>query len=121
MTDREFRRLSRAELIEIIYELQRQNQQMERQLYEAQCLLNERTLRLSNAGSIAQAALALNGVFEAAQAAADQYLLSVRTLAEQMPQAGDMPDAADALEEHAAAETAADADEEPQAQEAQCV
>ena len=37
-------------------------------------------LLLSEAGSIAEAALRLNGVFEAAQAAADQYLDSVRAM-----------------------------------------
>ena len=33
--------------------------------------LSDRTVKLENAGSIAEAALALNGVFEAAQAAAE--------------------------------------------------
>jgi len=36
------------------------------------------TLRLEQVGSIAEAALSLNRVFEAAQAAADQYLESVK-------------------------------------------
>ena len=38
----------------------------------------DRTLRLEQVGSIAEAALSLNRVFEAAQAAADQYLESVK-------------------------------------------
>ena len=38
----------------------------------------EATLRLEQVGSIAEAALSLNRVFEAAQAAADQYLESVK-------------------------------------------
>ena len=33
---------------------------------------------MSKAGSIAEAAISVNGVFEAAQAAADQYLASIR-------------------------------------------
>ncbi len=41
---------------------------------------NKREIELQNAGSIAEAALRLNGVFEAAQQAADQYLESVRAL-----------------------------------------
>ena len=40
--------------------------------------LADRTLRLEQVGSIAEAALSLNRVFEAAQAAADQYLESVK-------------------------------------------
>lgn len=46
-----------------------------------QCItaqLQNRQLRLESAGSIAQAALGLNNVFAAAQAAADDYLHSVQ-------------------------------------------
>ena len=52
-------------------ELERQNANLRRQLAD-------RTLRLEQVGSIAEAALSLNRVFEAAQAAADQYLESVK-------------------------------------------
>ena len=80
MTDQELRRLSRADLIDIIYTLQQQEEQAEQQLAQAQAQLQDRQLRLANAGSIAEAALSLNGVFDAAQAA-DQYLQAVRTSA----------------------------------------
>lgn len=49
---------------------------------------NKRKIELEDAGSIAEAALRLNGVFEAAQKAADQYLESVR---EMYPRLGDGP------------------------------
>lgn len=78
MTDQELRRLSRAELLDIIYTLQQQKEQTEQQLAQAQQQLQDRQLRMANAGSIAEAALSLNGVFDAAQAAADQYLQAVR-------------------------------------------
>ena len=81
MTDQELRRLSRADLIDIIYTLQQQKEQAEQQLAQAQAQLQDRQLRLASAGSIAEAALSLNGVFDAAQAAADQYLQAVRTSA----------------------------------------
>lgn len=80
MTDQELRRLSCADLIDIIYTLQQQKEQAEQQLAQAQAQLQDRQLRLANAGSIAEAALSLNGVFDAAQAA-DQYLQAVRTSA----------------------------------------
>ena len=80
MTDQELRRLSRADLIDIIYTLKQQKEQAEQQLAQAQAQLQDRQLRLANAGSIAEAALSLNGVFDAAQAA-DQYLQAVRTSA----------------------------------------
>ena len=78
MTDKELRHLSRAELIDIIYELQKQSDKKDAQMQKLRAALEERTLRISKAGSIAEAAISVNGVFEAAQAAADQYLTSVK-------------------------------------------
>ena len=42
-----------------------------------------RRIELEKAGSIAEASLRLNGVFEAAQKAADQYLENLRRLSEE--------------------------------------
>ena len=78
MTDRELRRLSRLELIDIIYELQKQKESADTELDETRKKLEERVLNIANAGSIADAAVSINKVLEAAQAAADQYLLSVK-------------------------------------------
>lgn len=78
MTDKELRRLSRAELIEILYALQKQNEQLTEQNQQLSEQLEDRQLRMQKAGSIAEAALQLNGVFEAAQAAADQYRFCAR-------------------------------------------
>ena len=78
MTDKELKRLGRAELIDIIYELQKQSDEKDAQMEKMQTVIDERTLRISKAGSIAEAAISVNGVFEAAQAAADQYLASIR-------------------------------------------
>ena len=78
MTDKELRRLSRAELIDILYELQKRGEELDAQNQQLRRQLEQRQLHLAEAGSIAEAALRVNGVFEAAQAAADQYLLSVQ-------------------------------------------
>ena len=89
MTDKELRRLSRAELLDILYE---QQKRYEESLAENQALrqqMEERTLRIAAAGSIAEAAVQVNGVFEAAQAAADQYLASVKAAAAEMAQKTD--------------------------------
>ena len=83
MTDKEFRRLRREDLIEIIYALQKSQAQLQEENEKLQSQLAERRLRLEQAGSIAQAALALNGVFDAAQQAADQYLAEIRQNNEQ--------------------------------------
>lgn len=78
MTDKEFRRLSREELVEIIYELQRSEAALREENDRLKEKLADRSLKLENAGSLAEASLALNGVFEAAQSAADQYLAAIR-------------------------------------------
>ena len=77
MADRELRRMHRAELIEIIYALKQSEDQLKAQNAALTAQLQDRQLRLESAGSIAQAALELNNVFAAAQAAADAYLHSV--------------------------------------------
>lgn len=74
MTNKELRKLSRAELIDILFELQTQNENLTAENRELAAQLESRQLQITEAGSIAEAALRLNGVFEAAQAAADQYV-----------------------------------------------
>ena len=81
MDDKEFRKLKREDLIEIIYQYQRREQRMQQELESLRTQLEDRNIRVQKAGSIAEAALALNGVFEAAQKAADQYLLTIHNAA----------------------------------------
>ena len=78
MTDRELRKLSRKDLLELLIVQGRERDALQAQLEQAKAALAERQIRAEQAGSIAEAALQLNGVFEAAQAAAQQYLDSVR-------------------------------------------
>lgn len=84
LTDKEFRRLSRAELIEVIYRMQQDEQELRRENDELKARLADRRSHLSEAGSIAQAALALNGVFAAAQSAADDYLAEIAELRDKL-------------------------------------
>ena len=86
MTDRQFRRLSRGALIEIIYELQNAQAQLQEENEALQKALAARQLKIERAGSIAEAALALQDVFEAAQAAADTYLAQTREANEKTQQ-----------------------------------
>ena len=78
MNDRELRRLGRADLIDIVYELRKRLEQSEAQVRELQGSLGRRDLDVASAGSIAEAALKVNHIFEDAQAAADQYLDSIK-------------------------------------------
>ena len=58
-----------------------ENERLRQELDEAQAECAKRQIILENAGSIAEAALQLNEVFEAADRAAKQYLESVRKMA----------------------------------------
>ena len=77
MTDKELQRLRRSELLEILLSQQKQIESLKKELAEAKEQLEDRKLVMARSGSIAEAALKLNGIFEAAQRAADQYLFSV--------------------------------------------
>ena len=80
MTDKELKKLSRYELLEMLLEQSKEVQRLKEELEKANALLEERQILIHNAGSIAQAALKLNGVFEAAQKAADQYLENIKQI-----------------------------------------
>lgn len=83
MTDKEFKRLSRAQLIEIIYRLQLELDKVndEKQLLESE--LKDKRLHLQNAGNIADAALEINDCFRSAQNAAEQYLNEIKAIREE--------------------------------------
>ena len=83
MTDKEFKRLSRAQLIEIIYQLQLQIDKLNEEKQELESELNDKRLRLSNAGNIADAALEINNCFRSAQNAAEQYLSEIKAIREE--------------------------------------
>lgn len=75
--DLDLKKLKRADLLEMLIASEREREALELQLQEVTAKLESREILLQQAGSIAEAALRLNGVFEAAQAAADQYLENV--------------------------------------------
>jgi len=69
--------LNATELIEIIYALQQNERILREEKEKLQSLLDDKTIRLERSGSIAEAALDLNHIFEDAEAAAQQYLDSL--------------------------------------------
>lgn len=80
MTEKELRRLKRADLIEIIYKQQKIEQRLNQEIQELQAQLSDRRIKIGQAGTLADAALALGGVFDAAQKAADIYLEEIRRM-----------------------------------------
>lgn len=80
MKTHELKKLSRADLLELLVAQVKENERLREQLDEAQEQLADRKIEIDRVGSIAEAALQLNGVFQAAQMAADQYLENVHRL-----------------------------------------
>lgn len=80
MTDKELRRLKRVDLLELLIAQTRENDRLKEELAEVRAQLAERDLVLNEAGSIAEAALRINGVYQATQAAVDQYIRSIQQL-----------------------------------------
>jgi len=83
MTEKELRRLSRRELLEMLITRTIENERLTEELQQARKELSDRELIQDRAGSMAEAALQLNGVFEAADRAAREYLENIRRMAEE--------------------------------------
>ena len=83
MTDKELRRLSRSDLLEMLIAQTEENSQLKIRLEQAEAQLRDRRIEIDKAGSLAEAALSLNGVFQAAEAAAQQYLENIQRISSQ--------------------------------------
>lgn len=78
MNDKELRKLNRKELLEILLSQAKLIEELESELARTQKELNNKTIILKEAGSIAEATLRLSGIFEKAQEVADEYLNSIK-------------------------------------------
>ena len=78
MTDKEFKRLKRSDLIYIIYEYQKKQEELLKENEELREKLKEKELKVSDAGSLSELAAKLNGLFEAAQQTADDYISGIK-------------------------------------------
>lgn len=87
MKEKELRRMSRSELLQMLIDRTREIERLQEQLKysrsaleKAQGRLADRALALEKAGSIAEAAVKVNRVFEDAQKAAEDYLNGIRNM-----------------------------------------
>lgn len=80
MTDKEVKRLNRAQLIDIIYQLQLQVDALTERNRELEVALTDKRLRIGDAGDIAHAALEINECFQSAQKAAEHYLNEIKAM-----------------------------------------
>lgn len=78
MTDKELRKLNRKELLEILLEQQKKIDALEAELKEKNEELESRRVKISNAGSIAEAAVSMTNLFEEAEKAVEIYLANIQ-------------------------------------------
>lgn len=74
MTDKELQKLNRAELLEMLLIQSKKIKKLENDIEDLNAKLEDKRIKIKDSGSMAEAAMKLNEVFEAADKAAAQYL-----------------------------------------------
>ena len=82
MISNELKRLSRRELVDIIYQLKKNEQEMQEEIESLKNELEDKRIRISIAGSIADAAISVTHLFSTAQMTADLYLREISYMKE---------------------------------------
>ena len=80
MVNKELKKLSRRELVDIIYQMKKNEEQLLEEINALKIALEDRRIRLSEAGSIAEAAAAMTNLFSTAQETADLYLREIASM-----------------------------------------
>lgn len=80
MLNKELKRLSRRELVDIIYQLKKNEQDLQEEIVLLRNKLGDKEIQISEAGSIAEASINVSNVFSAAQNAADIYLQEIKKM-----------------------------------------
>lgn len=84
MTDKELRKLSRAELIQMLLQQSQEIQLLRQQLRASEAALEKRVITILESGTLAEAALKLSGIFEAADLACKDYTENLKRLTQEM-------------------------------------
>ena len=84
MNKKDLRRLRRRDLLEMLLDLTKENELLRERNDELEAQLQDRSMTISDAGTLAEAALQLSGVFQAAQDACDQYIYNVQLRCQKM-------------------------------------
>ena len=80
MTDRQLRKAGRTDLLRLLLEQRRENEKLRQQLSEMEERLRNRQITIDQSGTLAEAALKLSGIFDAAETACQYYAENIRTL-----------------------------------------
>lgn len=83
MFSKELKKLSRRELVEVIYQLKKNDEDRLAQIAALEEALQEKRIRISVAGSIAEAAKDITQLFATAQSTADLYLREIAFMKEE--------------------------------------
>ena len=83
MIGKELKRLSRWELVDIIYQLKKNEQENREKIEALEAELQDKRIRISVAGSIAEAATDITQIFFTAQQTADLYLREIASMKEE--------------------------------------
>ena len=83
MINKELKKLNRRELVEIIYRMKKNEQEMKDEVEQLQSELDDKRIRVSEAGSLAEATMSVTDVFAAAQKTADIYLNEIVLMREE--------------------------------------
>ena len=78
--NRELRRLSRTELLELLLEMSDELEKVRGERDELAKKLEDREIKVEKAGTLAEASFALAGILESAQKAADLYLYNLKKM-----------------------------------------
>ena len=82
MTGKELRKLGRSQLLELLVAQAKEMESLKERLAEAEAQMEKRQIAIDEAGSIAEASLALSGIFEAAEEAVSQYMENIKDLSD---------------------------------------
>ena len=82
MTNKDLKHLTRRELVDIIYQFKKNEQEMQEEIETLKNELQDKRIRISAAGSIADAAVSITNVFSTAQMTADLYLREISYMKE---------------------------------------
>ena len=81
--NRELKKLSRAELLEMLLEQSKEVERLTNEVNNLKEALEKKEILLKESGSIAEASLKLTNIFQEAQKAADMYIANTQKMEEE--------------------------------------
>lgn len=84
MDDKKFRKISKKELLEILLAQAKRIEELETELVKTKEELNSKKITIAESGTLAEASLKLNEIFEVAQKSIDQYRFNVEEKCREM-------------------------------------